>query len=356
MFLQVPEQVMVYSRKESVHRGRFHKTARMAEDARQATAPGRLRRQKINRRNLTPQTTVITSIKKISDSVNADWEDWSQQAREILRRAFSATTIKMRKSLVRRLSEFARDNARTTVDETATEFVANCNVSPQSKLAYGLTMQALLRAHSFQTPTLETLLRGLRAMGAGIPLKQAPPANRSQVKHLKEAIGGKIGLGIWLAWKTASRWSDLRTLTKESFLFLSNKSMVIKWGAVKNNRLFKFKATNYSEVKDRSSMRWAVEMVQALKPKQKLVRIKTPDLTAKIRKYYPELSAHSFKRGAIQELFRLASKNKVPLSKIPLIAKHQDPKMNIPSSTIRYAGESAELGKALGSGKVTMLL
>ena len=73
-------------------------------------------------------------------------------------------------------------------------------------------------------------------------------------------------------------------------------------------------------------------------------------------KSFPEtdrLTAHSFKRGAVGMLFRLAAENIIDPNLIPLLSKHKDQLHQFPSTTIRYAPEPVVAALVFGTHKAT---
>ena len=70
----------------------------------------------------------------------------------------------------------------------------------------------------------------------------------------------------------------------------------------------------------------------------------------------PQLTAHSFKRGAVDYLLKAAEQGILDPRLIPLVAKHQDHLHDFPSSTLRYTSNPQSFARVLGTGQASMLL
>eukprot|EP00757_Euglenozoa_sp_SAG-D1_P013615 gene13615-21244_t len=60
-------------------------------------------------------------------------------------------------------------------------------------------------------------------------------------------------------------------------------------------------------------------------------------MVRRIQKLFPELSAHSFKRGALSRLMPLVKEKGLSPKLLPRLLKHKGESEPIPATTIRYA-------------------
>ena len=162
-------------------------------------------------------------------------------------------------------------------------------------------------------------------------------------------------LALFIARKTASRWSDVAVLTKESFVEFSAEQIVIEWSSTKTSSPSDFRAWRWTVIHDAAPMNWAVTELSRLPAGCALTEVTTEQLVAMMSRLF-QRTAHSVKRGAIDCLVAHAAAGRLDIKLIPLLAKHQDPTSQFPATTIRYAADKVKLALMLGSQHATRLL
>ena len=136
--------------------------------------------------------------------------------------------------------------------------------------------------------------------------------------HALNHLSEDEGVGLILAWLTASRIGEMQHLVGESFSRGPNNFLIVTFPYHKGDP-FRLGTTIPVVVPPMwEKMIW--EKVRKLAPMEKFTTLTTPRAHAVLERVRSGLSAHSIKRGALVVLLRAG----VPLSLIQQIAKHKD--------------------------------
>ena len=118
-------------------------------------------------------------------------------------------------------------------------FVVSTSTSPSTRAAYARTLRTLAKRLGVKpTPVLDLLLAGASGAANTNPteIRQARAISRDHVHQLirlamTDDPSGRLSLSLWLAWKTASRWSDILGLQRQNFLLfdLAANEVIIEW-------------------------------------------------------------------------------------------------------------------------------
>lgn len=275
----------------------------------------------------------------------------------IMNNVWAKSTLSQRRSLWNRFLTFRSTRPVESFDRSAAVFVATMpEVALSTKKTYISGLAALLGHLSVPTPTSHLMLRGLKNMGANIPTDPATPALRSEVQMLIKQLPLEIAMPIWLMWKTASRWDDVAMLTKESFLVISEKEIIIRFGKTKSNREMASKPSSLVQILDRFPMRVQSLFLSSLRPQRSVMPLTRDAFVETIQNYFPHLTAHSFKKGANDVLVEAVENRLLDKSVLPLILKHADKQHEFPVNTIRYSSQPERYARILGTGNATILL
>jgi hypothetical protein len=277
---------------------------------------------------------------------------------KVAQNAWASPTWTARIGLLRRF-----EAARGAIDAddlgfAMAQFVEAQQVLPSSKLTYAKTLSSIASHLEAEAPFLATYMAGLRKMGAAAPTHQAVPITRDDMTTLIMSRTGRMRLALFVAWKTASRWSDVLELTKASFIDFSPDQLVIEWSSTKTSSPSDFRAWRWTVIHDPAPMRWVVSELSRMAENSVLTETTTQQLVSILERLFPgkHYTAHSIKRGAIDCLVAHAASGRLDLKLIPLLAKHQDPATTFPATTIRYAADKVQLALMLGSHHATRLL
>ena len=305
----------------------------------------------------TPQSPVPPLLARAHEQVSTIWAD---------------STWASRAALWHRLLQYSDSHGISTwpFGAQAVAFISNQrHITSATAYNYSRTIATLAHRFGRQVPLLELYSSAVRIAGAGTPIKQAVPATRPQVRELilraLESNDPRLATAIYLCWKTASRWNDILNVTKESLIdyetTASESTAIIEWGRTKANRQQDFRVDGWTvvvEVKNREAMAMLRRTFDGLQPHEKLTTVSTEKLR-NFMKQFPntqELTAHSFKRGAVAVLIECAALGLVNPRLIPIMAKHKDELHNFPVTTLRYAPNKSHVAKMLGTQSATKLL
>jgi hypothetical protein len=293
-------------------------------------------------------------------------------AATIIQQLWTTKVWSSRASLLLRLRTFSEQHrlSHLPLGVQAAAFISSLQRIKQSTMKqYASGLSSTLSRLGHQTPMLDLLRSALSASGSTIPTRQAPPASVLQVFVLVNAAlragSDRLAVGLFLCWKTASRWDDVHHLRKESFLLLTPRRIIIAWGATKSNRRQAFRPDSWTVVDEPDPSRaWMMELclrtIAALRPEQLLLESFTTDKVRKLMRQQTataELTAHSIKRGAINVLIAAAVEGRLRDPRlIPLLAKHKDALHWFPQTTLGYVDDKVQLALMLGTQHATMLL
>jgi len=191
-----------------------------------------------------------------------------------------------------------------------------------------------------------------------MPTQQAPPMTRTDIVKICRATTNPVRLMLMLAWKTASRWSDIARLQKKSFLQITPEEIIIFFGReTKTSRQDPFRPDLYAVIRGDGTRTMAGQL-QALCAGKRAsdVLFHTPTDEAREILMPFGYTAHSIKRGAILHLLKTFPEGDPRISLIALLGKQAPHYPVLGSITVRYAGEQIEMARHLGTGLLTSML
>ena len=251
----------------------------------------------------------------------------------------------------------------------ATAFISNIsNIKNSTRLTYARALKGLATKIELQAPLLSLYTNALTAVGSGTltELHQAQPATKAQAETLINWLLGSLNsprtaTAVYLMWKTASRWDDLRFITKESLIHHERQQLVIEWRRTKTNRAGVPQVSGWTVVEENqrpNMINIVVDTFSKLRPNEFLCPLETREFVRLIQRQPTcrTLTAHSFKRGAAMELWHHAAAQRIDPRLIPILMKHKDRLHDYPVSTIRYAPNKVDLARAFQSQQLTRWL
>lgn len=219
---------------------------------------------------------------------------------------------------------------------------------------YALTMKVMFP--ELITPIFAQWIQGLTKMGANIPGNQATPMSMEDLQSLVRTLQEDLAWPLWITWKTASRWGDVRDLTADNFELMSESLLVVNFREkTKTSKSQPFRHDMFAVIEDPLVPRvhaWITKRGQ-----NPLSLLTSQQVTTVLRSHLGKpYSAHSLKRGALNFLARLASQGIVDPSLIPVLAKHQQPNPVLPPTTVRYLTDRGAIAKIGGTQALTKWL
>ncbi|KAJ9458747.1 hypothetical protein DIPPA_13704 [Diplonema papillatum] len=278
--------------------------------------------------------------------------------RHFVGQTWADSTVRDRQNLWRRFQVWADSQGLATDPDSATRFVMATMVEPQGMLSYTRLLSAVFGHIGVDARPLLSLATVLRGSGGSIPLEQAPPVPREVLVKWAFRQVPQVCAAVLLAWKTASRWDDVRTLPRVCFPLITSVEIVVDWkGLPKGRRSNPFCRSKVVAVRGPLTQEIAALLLSMgsfsqLCPlsTQQFGRLMDADET--MRPY----SAHSIKRGAVEHLMDAkANGAPFPAHLISRLAKHtDDADPTVTNMTIRYTTNPVALARVLQTGEVTM--
>jgi hypothetical protein len=147
-------------------------------------------------------------------------------------------------------------------------------------------------------------------------------------------------------------------LKADSFLELGPTRIVVRWGLTKTTRFAPFSPFLWTIVVETDPNRLTpiLERVRNLLPGQPFCPMPTFEIDRLYRRRQLPWTAHSIKRGAVDEATRAAVAHNIPDKYASLLAKHVHPGNAIPDSTLRYGKDEIAKAELLGTQHVTRWL
>lgn len=276
------------------------------------------------------------------------------QLNATLRGLWASSTWAQRQSLWRRLAAFCAASQLPLNDRSAALFILSLGVTAQTQHGYASTLSALFGRLGLPNGLLSLMAAALRAQGALIPLHQARPMQREQLEQLLPTLGRRDAVAMALAWKTASRWSDIQRLIGRQVLLATPEEIIIDFSdRTKTSRSRPFAPQLLVVVRGRWTAAIA-EVLSRLLPQEPLTQLTTADVEELLRPL--GLTAHSIKRGALNLVAAAAEEGRVDPSVLPLLARHKTDSPLVQASVIRYVSNKPALARVLGTQHATALL
>lgn len=268
---------------------------------------------------------------------------------------WARSTWLSRVRLLERFRTFCHRRRWPLNNDAAAMFVVSTGVRPSAQLAYVKSLRAMLKPRT----RLDLLAAGLVGSGANIPTRQAQAMPLATLRaYLRSVDNPRTAAALRLAWKTASRWSDVSRLTRADFLRVESRRLVIDFGTkTKTTRNDPYRASRFVVVTGRWT-RQIAQAVRALPPKTPLSPLSTSALTRELHRHPATrlYSAHSLKRGALQRLLPAVARGKIRFREVVRLAKHRDRRNDPQASTLRYLGRSTQLAQAIGANRAVKML
>ena len=290
------------------------------------------------------------------------------QVQRLIRHIWADNTWNQRANLYRRFSAFCKEHRLEDLDETLDWaiplFVESTETLPSTRLTYSKHLSALFHRMGHVTPIVQSYQCALRAVGGLIPQSQAVPATIEQVDRLLlRAISEdrRLHAALFLAFKTASRWDDILGIKGCSVSFNTPEEIIIDWrDRTKTTRADPFRASSWAVVRHHAPMDTVSNTLAQLEPEEPLLDAtlwETSRLVQWLRKeaQTEELTAHSFKRGAVAILAKKSTDGLLLLELIPRLAKHKTPTDFTPT-TLRYIADPSVAARLMGTQAATILL
>eukprot|EP00759_Apiculatamorpha_spiralis_P019856 PhF_6_TR25532/c4_g1_i2/m.35757 len=198
--------------------------------------------------------------------------------------------------------------------------------------------------------------KGLIRMGALRPKTQAIPLCLHEMYRILSEMPIRLRIPTFLAWKTASRWSDVARLRKENITWLSEEEAIIHFVETKGAAFRPFRQDHIIHLIHAEPMNEVQRALEPLSPQSLITLVTSSEVNRYFRSMGLPYTTHSVKRGAMTVLMAAVRDDLLPLDLIPRMGKHLTKNPSLPDTTVRYLGDKVDLAVSLGTGLATCLL
>lgn len=272
--------------------------------------------------------------------------------------AYAKSTWKRRELLDREWAHFRRETKLGPTSTTAVRFFSwlSTNLLDTSLHTYVTTFLAM--HPELKTQETRTYLRAIKKMGGLRPSSAVPGLTKEEAYRIMAACPPPLQLVFFLAWKTASRWADVRALTPNDLVQISPNQAALMFPCTKATWMRPFRPDLLVHVIHSSDITRLLSQTRFLHPDRPIVNTTTQQITALMRRVTgnKHLSSRSIKRGAADLLMTAAAQGQVPVETVGRLLKHAKTPQILHDTSVRYTTNKAMLAVALGSGKATKLL
>ncbi|KAJ9468505.1 hypothetical protein DIPPA_27588 [Diplonema papillatum] len=224
-------------------------------------------------------------------------------------------------------------------------------------LAYARMLSAIFGHLGTDNQPLKALASSLRGAGAAIPLTQAEAIPRDTLIGWALRQSPSICLAAMLAWKTASRWSEVAALSRANFVLVTDTEVIIDWSTLPKGRRGNPYSKSRMVVVTGPLTEGIASLVRSLGGFRKLTQVSTDGLASlwRAEPAMRQYTAHSIKRGAVDHLVAAkAAGAQFPEHLISRLAKHvNETHPTVADMTIRYTTDPIPLARVLRTAEVT---
>ena len=313
------------------------------------------------------------------------------------------TTWSSRITVLHQANTFLRQRSRPIIsletgppeDPTGLLLYLETVQHPSTRLNYAKILKQWYVIHQSTPPAL--LLQYIKAAGREAQLsspKQAWGITRKELMELADAQEPWLRLGLFLAWKTHSRWDEIAKLSARSFLRVEETEIVIAFATpsrtattvtagIKTAHHKRHQLQFYVAVRDKDQevMRWAHNLIATIPPQRRSVRLfrqttqqidallatipLRPQLIAQMEleaqdphapPRHNKYTAHSIKKGAMDETCNHCAMGLLPPTALAIAGKHKSQMCAVPENSVRYVQENPNLALLNESAAVTILV
>ncbi|EKF98685.1 trans-sialidase, putative, partial [Trypanosoma cruzi] len=231
-----------------------------------------------------------------------------------------------------RFTTFCRTHERTMNEESCAVFLmAILDVAPSTRLQYARMLRSTLEMD--RTPP-DMVILGLQKIAARSETKQARPLTEEEMNQvIRSRTDWKERVVFRLAWITASRWSEIASLTANNSTMEADGTLILDWSvAPKTARVDLHRASRFVRIRGQDAFD-TIKLSRTLQEKEKLTHLTTAQVERAQATW--NATAHSIERGALRHAAQIVETYNLDPHVISQLAKHVDP-FDLPQNTVRY--------------------
>lgn len=272
--------------------------------------------------------------------------------------AYARSTWARREMLDRQWETFRRDTHQNPTSTTAVRFFSwlSTNLLDTSLHTYVTTFLAM--HPELKTQETRTYLRAIKRMNGLRPSSAVPGLTMEEAYRIMAACPPPLQLVFFIAWKTASRWGDVMSLTPSDIAQINENEAAVMFPATKATWMRPFRPDLLVHIVHREDITRLMAQVRHLHPHRPIVKTTTQQITAIMRKVLGKatISSRSIKRGAADILMSAAAEGLLPVEVAGRLLKHVRTPQLLSDTSVRYTTNKTALAVALGSGRATRIL
>ncbi|KAF8291111.1 hypothetical protein TcYC6_0127130 [Trypanosoma cruzi] len=209
--------------------------------------------------------------------------------------------------------------------------MAILDVAPWTRLQYARMLRSMSEMN--RTP-LDMMILGLQKIAARWETKRTHPLTEEEMNQvIRSRTDWKERVVFRLAWITASRWSEIASLTPKNFTpepdgtLILYRSVAPKTARADPHRAFRFVRIRGQDAFD------TIKLCRTLQENKKLTNITAAHVGRALAPW--GATAHSIKRGALRHAAPIVETYNLNPHVISQLARHVDP-FDLPQNTVRY--------------------
>ncbi|EKG07667.1 hypothetical protein TCSYLVIO_001201 [Trypanosoma cruzi] len=254
-----------------------------------------------------------------------------RKANEVAREMWAPSTWEQRMSLAGQFTTFCRTHEQPMNEESCAAFLmAILDVAPSTRLQYARMLRSMLEMD--RTP-LDMMILGLQKIAARSETKQARPLTKEEMNQvIRSRTDWKERVVLRLAWITASRWSEIASLTPNSNSTLERDgALILDWSAApKTARADPHRASRFVRIRGQGAFD-TIKLCSTLQENEKLTNLTTAQVERTLAPW--DATAHSIKRGALRHAAQIVEAYNLDPHVISQLAKHVNP-FDLPQNTV----------------------
>lgn len=261
----------------------------------------------------------------------------------MIRERWKPQTIENRRNTWSRMALWCSTEGLNPSGESAALWLCVLEIAAGTRKSYASQLQAVGQEllENWDPQPLQVVSR---SAGPSWPEAQATPVTLEQVETLFHLFLGS-GLTLHAAtltclWKGILRHADLATITKEMIVSTNPEETILDGASTK--RLPKDSDVRFIILRGGVMIRFLNSFLtqNPLPPSGPVIPLTGTQFIKEVKKHFPLLSLHSFRRGALQRLLALSVRGySISSETLRRAARHKSPNPTLPPNTARYLAE-----------------
>lgn len=275
-----------------------------------------------------------------------------------LKGAFAPSTWQRREMLSRNFKEFIHAFQLPHTSETAMRFFSwlSTNLLDSSLLTYTTTFLAM--HPELKSTETAMYVRAIKTAFGLRPSSSARPLTPEEVFRIMQELPPPVQLAFFIAWKTASRWADVKALCPCDVIAINQYEAAVCFPITKATYMRPFRPDLLVHLVSQFPITGLLAQMQRLPPQKPITNWTTAVLNRTMRKILQDrtVSSRCIKKGAADHLIKQVAQGRLPLDVVGRLLKHAKTPQIIGDTSVRYTTDKAQMAVAMGSGKATILL